>query len=136
MLNPENDPSSCSYVVVVVVVEEVDVVVDIDEVTWIFQPITCDENMTHKKDSHQFCQPGENATNPVNFLMIKCLSDVDDFRLTMIVVLVVIFMHVFSNVISPPPLDEQVRSKTVLLEGKNLHFDDVCLEQLTRMALV
>ena len=42
-----NEPSSCSCVVVVVVVEEVVVVVD--EVMWIFRPITCDKNMTHTK---------------------------------------------------------------------------------------
>ena len=65
--------------------EEVDVVVD--EVTWIFRPITCDENMTHKKFT-SVSQPGEKTANPLN-----CLSDVDDCRLIMMV-LVVTLMRV------------------------------------------
>ena len=80
----------------------------------IFRPI-CVEKKTRTKDSHQFCQPGENATNPVNCLMIKCLSDVDDFRLTMVVVLVVSDFHACFLKCDKSASTEQV-------------FDDVCFD--------
>lgn len=49
-------------VVVVVVVKEVDVVVD--EVTWIFWPIICDENMTRKKIHIRFVSQGKKQQTP------------------------------------------------------------------------